>query len=126
MKVKPALALPEGLDVRGIEMIDEVLAITTISTQISPCCPLCGAPAARVHSRYTRQTADLPCGGQQVRLFLLVRKFFCDTITCSRKIFVERLTPFVQPWARVTQRLYQIVQILGLATPTECATRCHG
>jgi transposase len=116
VKVKPALALPEGLDVRGIERIDEVLTITTISTQISPCCPLCGTPAVRVHSRYTRQTADLPCGGQQVRLFLLVRKFFCDTTTCSRKIFVERLTPFVQPWARVTQRLYQIVQILGLAT----------
>jgi transposase len=35
---------------------------------------------------------------------------------CARKIFLERLTPFVEPWARVTRRLYQIVQILGLAT----------
>src|SRR5262249_1842774 len=36
--------------------------------------------------------------------------------TCARKIFVERLTPFAQPRARVTQRLYQIVQVIGLAT----------
>lgn len=48
--------------------------------------------------------------------FVLVRKYFCDVTTCARKIFVERLTPFAQPWARVTKRLYQIVQIIGLAT----------
>ena len=45
-----------------------------------------------------------------------MRKYFCDVTTCVRKIFVERLTSFVEPWARVTQRLYQIVQIIGLAT----------
>ena len=28
----------------------------------------------------------------------------------------ERLTPFLEPWARVTICLYQIVQALGLAT----------
>jgi hypothetical protein len=31
-------------------------------------------------------------------------------------VFAERLTPFVAPWARVTARLFQIVQTLGLAT----------
>ncbi len=116
MDVQPALALPNGLEVRGIEMIDTVLTITAVSTQMCPCCPLCGAPASRVHSRYTRQITDLPCGGQQVRMQIQVRKCFCEVSTCSRKIFVERLTPFVDPFARVTRRLYQIVQILGLAT----------
>jgi transposase len=48
--------------------------------------------------------------------FLEVRKYFCDGTTCVRKIFAERLTPFVAPWARVTARLFQIVQIIGLAT----------
>jgi transposase len=47
---------------------------------------------------------------------LTVRKFFCDEPTCPRKIFAERLTPFVAPWARVTARLFQLVQIIGLAT----------
>jgi transposase len=116
MKVKPVLALPEGLEVTNIEMVDEVLTITAVSTQVHPCCPLCGTPAWRVHSRYTRQVTDLPCSGQQVLLLVQVRKCFCKVPDCARKIFVERLTPFVEPWARVTQRLYQIVQILGLAT----------
>src|ERR1700733_1712176 len=116
MKVKPVLALPEGLEVTDIEIIDEVLTITAISTQVHPCCPLCGTPALRVHSRYTRQVTDLPCSGQQVRLLVQVRKCFCKVPDCSRKIFMERITPFVEPWARVTRRLYQIVQILGLAT----------
>ncbi len=97
-------------------MIDRVLTITAVSTQRCPCCPLCGAPASRVHSRYTRQVADLPCGGQQVRMQVEVRKCFCEVSTCARKIFVERLTPFVDTFARVTKRLYQIVQVIGLAT----------
>jgi len=116
MEVKPALALPEGLAVTTIEVIDTVLTITAVSTQISSACPLCGTKATRVHSRYTRQVADLPCSGQQVRLLLQVRKYFCEEPTCVRKIFVERLTPFVAPWERVTRRLFQVVQVIGLAT----------
>jgi len=116
MKVPVALALPNGLAVTEIEMIDEVLTLTAVSLQMCPCCPLCGVCASRVHSHYTRKLTDLPCGGQRVCLLVCVRKLFCEVSTCARKIFAERLTPFAQPWARVTQRLYQIVQILGLAT----------
>lgn len=116
MKVPVALALPNGLAVAEIEMIDEVLTLTAVSVQMRPCCPLCGVCASRVHSRYIRRLTDLPCGGQRVCLLVCVRKFFCQISTCARKIFAERLTPFVEPWARVTRRLYQIVQVLGLAT----------
>jgi len=77
---------------------------------------LCGSAATRIHSRYQRRPSDLPSAGQPVRFLLSVRKFFCDTPTCARKIFTERITPFVAPWARVTQRLFQIVQVIGLAT----------
>ncbi len=111
MEVKPALALPEGLEVIDIEVIDNVLTITAVSTQNHPACPLCGTTATRRHSRYTRHVADLPCGGQPVRLLIQARKYFCQEPTCVRKIFVERLTPFVAPQARVTQRLFQIVQV---------------
>jgi transposase len=126
MKVKQVAALPEGLEVTDIEAIDEVLTITAVSTQLSPCCPLCGTPARRVHSHYTRQITDLPCSGQQVRLLVQVRKCFCEVPDCARKIFVERLTPFVEPWARVTRRLYQIVQILGLADFRQTWHPCDG
>ena len=31
-----------------------------------------------------------------------MRKFFCLTLTCPRRVFTERLPDLVQPWARVT------------------------
>jgi transposase len=126
MKVKALLALPKGFEVTSIEVTDDVLTIAVVSTQAHPTCPLCGSPAWRVHSHYTRTVADLPCVGQHVRLLLHVRKYFCDVTTCARKIFVERLTPFVEPWARVTRRLYQSVQIIGLADFRQTGYPCHG
>jgi transposase len=115
MEVKLALALPDGLELVACERIEDLFALTVVSTQEFASCPCCRAPATRVHSHYTRQVADLPCGGQRLHLLLHVRKFFCEAASCVRKIFVERLTPFIEPWARVTLRLFQIVQTLGLA-----------
>jgi transposase len=112
MEVKLALALSEELEMTGIEISDEVLTIMLVSTQMAPRCP-----ASRcVHSHYMRRMTDLPCGGQRLRLLVQVRKCFCEVSTCARKIFSERLTPFVDAFARVTKRLYQIVQVIGLAT----------
>jgi transposase len=90
MKVPVALALPNGLAVTEIEMIDEVLTLTAVSVQMRACCPLCGVCASHVHSRYIRRLTDLPCGGQHVCLLVCVRKFFCQVSTCARKIFAER------------------------------------
>jgi transposase len=95
---------------------DKVITLTAVSTQTAPCCPLCGTSASRIHSQYRRQLTDLPCAGQRVRLILQVRKFFCDETTCVRKIFAERLAPFIQSWARVTTRFFQAVEQIGLAT----------
>ena len=67
--------------------------------------------------------ADLPCAGLRVPLILHVRKFFCQTVDCSRKIFTERLPAFVEPWARVTVRLGQAQEAVGTATCGEVGTR---
>jgi hypothetical protein len=67
--------------------------------------------------------ADLPCAGLRVQLILHVRRFFCDTADCRRKIFTERLPAFVLPWARLTVRLGEALQALGLATCGELGTR---
>ncbi len=116
MKVEQVLALPEGLEVTNIDVIDGVLTISAVSTQTSVCCPLCSFVGTRVHSHYTRTIADLPCARQPVRLMVQVRKFFCDSRTCPRTIFAERITPFARPWARVTTRLSESVQSIGFAT----------
>ncbi len=116
MEAKLLLSLPEGFEVTTIERTDGILTIGAVSIQKSACCPLCSSAAARVHSSYTRTLADLPCAGQQVRLLLQVRKFFCQVATCARKIFVERIAPFIEPWAHVTTRLHRMVQMRGFAT----------
>lgn len=66
--------------------------------------------------RATELVNALPYGGQSIQLLIQVRKYFCEESTCPRKIFAERLSPFIDPFARVTKRLFQIVQFIGLAT----------
>lgn len=116
MEAPAPFALPEELEVTEIEMIDEVFTLTAHCTRSAPCRPLCGTPAQRFHSQYVRRITDLPSGGKHVCLRVLVRTCFCDVGTCKRKIFAERLTPFVEPLARVTTRLFQSVQVIGVAT----------
>jgi transposase len=116
MKLESVLGLPEALEIVSGEVTDQVLTLTVISTQLNPCCPLCGRSASRIHSHYGRQLTDMSCAGRRVRLLLHVRKFFCDETTCSRKIFTERLAPFIQPWARVTTRFFEAIEAIGLAT----------
>jgi transposase len=121
--VKSLLGLPEELEIVGGDVTDKVITIIAASTQATPCCPLCGTSATRQHSSYSRHPMDVPCAQKCVRLILQVRKFFCDVRTCPRKIFTERLTPFIQPWARVTTRLFQEVEHIGLATSGMLGTR---
>ncbi|UJB67725.1 transposase family protein [Acaryochloris sp. 'Moss Beach'] len=49
--------------------------------------PLCGSVAHRVHSRYQRTLADLPCLHFSLSLLVLVCKFFCPNSECRRRIF---------------------------------------
>lgn len=116
IEAKSLLDLPENLEMIGGDVADKIITIIAVSTQPTPCCPLCGTSATRQHSFYSRQLTDVPCAQKCVRLILRVRKFFCDVTTCARKIFTERLAPFIQPWARVTTRLFQEVENIGLAT----------
>ena len=116
MEIQSVFALPKDFEVADIAITEKMLTIFLVSTQRHPCCPLCASQASHIHSRYRRHVADLPCAGQEVRFVLLVRTFFCKKSTCARLIFVERLAPFLEPRARVTTRLFQSVQSIGLAT----------
>ena len=119
----PFLPLPAGLEIATTTMRDDLVVVEVVSTKARSCCPLCFCPAERRHSQYTRMVADLPCAGFRIQLILHVRRFFCNTANCTRKIFTERLPAFVLPWARLTVRLCQALQSLGLATCGELGTR---
>jgi transposase len=116
MEMSQFLHLGDGLEVTHLERGDDHLRLYVTSTSRSCSCPVCGQPATRLHSRYRRVVKDLPCAGQQIQLILHVRKFFCDTAVCVRKIFAERLPQLVAPWAQMTTRLCETIQDIGLAT----------
>src|SRR5258706_4351353 len=119
----PFLPLPAGLKIATTTLRNDLLVVQVVSTKMKSCCPLCFCLAQRRHSQYTRVVADLPCAGFRIQLILHVRRFFCDHADCIRKIFTERLPAFVLPWARLTVRLCEALQSLGLATCGELGTR---
>jgi len=113
------LSLSPDLRIDQITPTATGLRVHLVSTQPASHCPLCGQASEQVHSRYRRVVADAPCGLKPVSLSLEVRKFFCHTPTCPRKIFTERLPDLVQPWARMTNRLRAALQALGMVTGGE-------
>jgi transposase len=123
MEGSPFLPLCEGLHIERItESADRLLVHVACGTAPGSC-PLCGTAAHRIHSRYSRRVADLPCAGRQVTLRLTVRKFFCPNPTCPRKIFAEQFPQLVPSYARLTTRLREALVSLGLATCGEVASR---
>jgi transposase len=117
------LSLSANLWIDQVTPTDTALIVHVVSTQMASHCPLCGQASKQIHSRYRRVVADVPSGSKPVRLHLEVRKFFCGTSTCPRKIFTERLPDLVQPSARKTNRLQLALQALGLATGGEVGSQ---
>src|SRR6266446_4151972 len=105
MEVSPFLPLSDGLQIERVMESANALLVHVVSQSSRACCPLCGVQASRIHSRYWRRAADLPCAGRQVSLLLTVRKFFCPNPICPRKIFAEQFPDLVQAYARLTNRL---------------------
>ncbi len=111
--------LPDATHVRletwSLEPASFAITITLRARQTSAPCPLCGGQSKRVHSRYERTLADLPWGEHAVAVRLKVRRFFCGTLCCARRIFAERLPGVAVPRARKTARLADRLTDVGLA-----------
>jgi transposase len=86
-------------------------------------CPECGKTAHRVHSVYIRTINDLPVFNYKVRLKVRARRFFCDNITCQRKIFAERLQGLPGRYSRKTTRLAEALLKLSMTTSAEAASK---
>ena len=84
------------------------------STAVSAYCPLCGQVSKRIHSHYNRRLTDLPVAGQPFVWQLKVYKFFCDNQACDRRIFTERFTQHIQPYARWLSNCQGQLKQLGL------------
>ena len=110
----PSLSL---LHLKSYDLLlsEHQLTLNLTSTQTKAACPICGQPSHRVHSRYERTLADLPCVAFSLTLIVQVCKFFCSNPDCRRRIFTERLPEVAAPWARKTVRFMQQLQSIGLA-----------
>jgi zinc-finger of transposase IS204/IS1001/IS1096/IS1165 len=115
--------LPDHIAVEAVYPTKRRLTIQVSCTLPSASCPLCQQSSERIHARYGRTVADVPCGGRLVTLALTIRKFVCSTKTCPRRIFTERLPDLVQSYARMTNRLSEVLQTLGFATCGELGER---
>jgi transposase len=123
MERSPFLPLPEGMVLGQIEFSETQLTVEVISTQPRARCPGCGNCSEAVHCQYQRTVHDVPCGGRKVVLRLKVRKFFCRTPTCPRKVKALRLPELVRPWARVSNRLLEELKAIGLAASAQVSER---
>ena len=108
--------LPDTIAVEAVYPTKSLLTLQISCTLKSASCPLCQQSSERIHGKYRRTVADVPCGGRLVTLALTVRKFVCSTKACPRRIFTERLPDLVQSYARMTNRLAETLQALGFAT----------
>ncbi|MFD3612173.1 ISL3 family transposase [Streptomyces atroolivaceus] len=88
------------LVVRQVVVADDCLMIDAAGCGPPGVCPACQHPAARIHSRYSRQIAGLPVSGRRLIVRLRVRRFFCDQPRCPRRTFVEQVAGLTEPRRR--------------------------
>ncbi|MBO0795767.1 MAG: ISL3 family transposase, partial [Ktedonobacteraceae bacterium] len=106
-----------------IELHDQTVLVHLHAISSTALCPRCGTPGSRVHSRYQRTIADVAFGGRCLVLKLHVRKWICREASCSQRIFAERFPKLVQRYARMTDRLVEALQAVGVTTNGADAAR---
>lgn len=106
---------PTILCFQDFELQGEMVSVRAFAIGSERECPKCSTLSQRVHSRYARRLADVPCFGKEVRLNLMVKRFFCLNPSCEQRIFAERLGTVAQPYARSTNRFQAAVTALGFS-----------
>jgi transposase len=87
--------------------------ILSVHGRQAPRCPRCSRVSSSRHSSYVRNVQDLPWQGLSVQIRLKVRRFRCRNRNCGQKIFSERLPGIVRAYGRRSDRLGDIVRLIG-------------
>jgi transposase len=116
MSPAAVLPIPRSLRVEALLLDEAGRTILASSAAADVRCPVCGAPADRVHSRYDLPLADLPGAGPAGRLRVRARRFFCANPSCPRPIFAERLDGIAPAFApRPDRQRAALAAIAGAA-----------
>jgi transposase len=116
----------KDLKLEKITRIDGLIIINTATTATEAACLNCRQPSARIHSRYQRTLADLPCSGHEAILQVQVRRFFCLNQKCPRRLFAEQVPSVMKRYARRTLRQERALETIGLALGGEAGQRTDG
>jgi len=76
-------------------------------------CPVCSVRSTSRHSVYSRRLSDLPWQGRSVQIWLRVHRYRCRNYQCARKVFCERMPGVARVYARQTDRLADILSMVG-------------
>jgi transposase len=112
-----------GFIIDTVDTRDGKLLVEATAVRSTVACPDCYQFSARIHSWYMRTPRDLPVSDHHVQLLLHVRRFFCDTPSCPRRTFAERLPDLVPFHAQRTQRFSRSLEVLGFALGGRAAVR---
>lgn len=114
--------LDNGLIVKEINREGKVIYIICEKKEKDCKCPYCDEISESVHSKYIRNLKDLPIQNNEVKLGLIVKKFFCTNPKCHHKTFAQRFD-FVERKAVRTNRLNEYINNIGLRDNSMDAVR---
>ncbi|WSA52672.1 transposase [Nonomuraea fuscirosea] len=86
-------------------------------------CRACGTISSRVHGRYRRLLHDLPVSGRPVLIALTIRGLTCQNPACPVRTFAEPVPGLIQRYARRTQLLCRLLELMALALAGRAASR---
>jgi transposase len=99
-----ALLFPHlaGVVLEGIEAYQGMLLLRVRDRPGPVPCPDCGQLSGRLNSWYQRRLADVPAGGQPVRIMVTARRLACGNQECGRKTFAAQIEGLTSRYARTT------------------------
>ena len=112
-----------GFEIREVQQSDDKLQVRAWSTSQTAACPECGTLSTAIHGWYMRHPQEIASIGQQVRLYLRVKRFRCDQMRCSRQTFAESLSAWLPTYARRTSQLTTLMRQISMEIGAEAAHR---
>jgi transposase len=123
MSASTLLADPEAIHLSHVRTSPKTITVIVLAAASRVFCPNCGHLSSHIHSRYTRNVADLPWQGVSAKLELHSRRWRCNNSLCTKRIFCERLPSVVARYARKTVRLNAALELIGFAVGGEAGAR---
>ena len=77
-------------------------------------CPYCGHFSHRLHSYYSRHIQDLEVYGHTLELVIKVGKYYCENVSCPRKIFCEPLSFLARRYGRRSYLVEERIRSISL------------